>query len=336
MKNIDPQSRFEKHNRRTGSLTRRGFLGGIGMVVAGVSAGQEQARSSWEQGGSGGARDNGERPKTKLGLATMGFADLTHEEMAELAREAGVDCVQLFFSQKDTPYWRYNGRFDASPLTPEACRRIAESYRSRALEIHSLGVYTSLIEPDEGEREQNLRHFIDMMRIAQMMGIGVLVTECGTALRPGIGRDLNIALHEEAYPRLMDSVRKLLPMAEERDIIIAFEGYFQDLLASATAIRYFIEEINHPRVRVLLDPANLLPHNTLEEMFAALGPYIVALHAKDRKLHVTHGVAAGEGDLDYRKFIALARQHCPQAPLILEYVNTQSYRSALAHVRSFL
>ena len=272
----------------------------------------------------------------KLGLATNGFNSLTNDEMAQLAAAAKLDGVQLFFCQKDSNYWKYNGRFDTAPLTPEECHRIAQAYRSRHLEFYGLGVYTNLIEPDDAEREKNLQYFADMIRIADSMGIRFVVSECGTIMVPGKGRDLSAALDERNYPRLLDATRKLIPFAEKHNVVIAFESYFQDLLGSATAVRYFIEEINHPRVRVLLDPANLLPHNTLEEMFKALAPYICALHAKDRKLHVTKGVAAGEGDIDYRKYVALVRQYCPHLPLIAEYVSPKTYEAALKHLRSFL
>lgn len=272
----------------------------------------------------------------KLGLATNGFNDLTNDEMAQLAADAKLQCVQLFFTQKDSNYWKYNQPVDLSAVNEAECRRIAHAYRSRGLEIQALGVYANLIEPDEAARERNLQYFAEMLRIARAMGVGMLLTECGSILVPGKGRDLSASLDERAWPRLLDMVRRLIPLAEEHEATIAVEPYFQDLLGSATAVRYFLEEIDHPRVRALLDPANLLPHNTLDEMFDALAPHIVALHAKDRKLHVTKGVAAGEGDLDYRRYLALARERCPDVPLVLEYVNPRTYQAALAHVRSFL
>jgi sugar phosphate isomerase/epimerase len=82
-----------------------------------------------------------------------------------------------------------------------------------------------------------------------------------------------------------------------------------------------------------LDPANLLEVNDLEEMFQQLKPWIGAIHAKDRKLHVTAGVAAGQGDLDYPKFVTLSAQYAPGIPLIVEYAGTDQYRQALAHLR---
>lgn len=80
--------------------------------------------------------------------------------------------------------------------------------------------------------------------------------------------------------------------------------------------------------------ANLLEVNDLEEMSGQLREWIGCVHAKDRKLHVTGGVAAGRGDLDYPKLVRLVAEKTPQVPLILEYVGSKTYREALAHLRN--
>ena len=272
----------------------------------------------------------------RIGLATTGFRTLSNDQMAQLAIDAGVDCVQLFFTQTDSQYWKYNGRADVSAITGTEAQRITKPYRDRGLEITSLAVYTSLIEPDDEERRENLAYFEDMMRVASEMDIPMVASECGAVFKPGEGKDLNEGLCDEAYQRLMDSTGALLPTAEKLGIKLIFEPYFHDLLATAKATRDFIEEVGSPYVRVQLDPANLLPHNSLDEMFDALAPYTAALHAKDRKLHVTPGVPAGQGDLDYARFVALCRQHVPHLPLIVEYVDQDTCDDALAHLRRHL
>ncbi len=272
----------------------------------------------------------------RIGLATTGFNTLTNDEMAQLAANAGVDCVQLFFTQTDSNYWKYNQRADVSHVAGEEAKRIANAYRARGLEITSLGVYTSLIEPDPEELNQNIAYFADMMRVANEMDVPMLATECGAVIKPGVGKDLTAGMSDDAYARLMQSTTRLAELADRHEVKIVFEPFFHDLLASAKATRDFIEEAASPWVRVQLDPANLLPHNSLDEMFDALAPYVAALHAKDRKLHVTPGVAAGLGDLDYARFVALCRQHVPHLPLIVEYVGLETYEGALRHLRRYL
>ena len=111
------------------------------------------------------------------------------------------------------------------------------------------------------------------------------------------------------------------------------EPFFRGFLASAKRTRLYLEEVGSPRIRALLDPANLLEINDLGEMFDQLEPSIDCFHAKDRKLHVDRGVAAGKGDLDYPPFVTLAAQRKPEAPLIMEYVGAENYKQALEHLR---
>ena len=269
-----------------------------------------------------------------IGIATLGFAQHTNRQLSRELAEQGIHTVQLFFNQTDSRYWKYNGRSDVSDMTPERCRRIADDYRSAGLALHSLGVYTNLIHPDQSERKANLEYFEAMMRIAKAMGIRALVTEAGhyrsEKPEPPVGYDFQ----EGVWKQMVATGKELARMAERHDVTVLFEPFYRGFLASAKRVRLFLEAVDSPRVRALLDPANLIEINDLEEMFAQLSPWIECLHAKDRKLHVDRGVPAGQGDLDYRKFVTLAAKHTPKMPLVLEYVGPKDYRQALAHLRA--
>jgi sugar phosphate isomerase/epimerase len=268
-----------------------------------------------------------------IGISTLGFNAQTIRQLAAELAQQGIRTVQLFLNQTDSRYWKYNGRSDVSAMTPDRCARIADDYRSAGLVLHSLGVYTNLIHPDPSERKANLEYFEAMMRIAKAMGIRALVTESGhyrsEKPEPAVGYDFQ----EPVWTQMVATGKELARMADRHDVIVLFEGFYRGFLASAKRIRLYLEAIGSPRVRALLDPANLIEINDLEEMFAQLSPWIECLHAKDRKLHTDRGVPAGQGDLDYRKFVALAARYTPKAPLVLEYVGPKDYQQALAHLR---
>ena len=102
--------------------------------------------------------------KVQIGIATTGFTTLSNAELAKELAGAGIRVVQLFLTQTDSKFWKYNDRTDVSSLTPARCREIAAPYRDAGIVIHSLGVYTNLIHPDEAERNANLAFFAAMMR----------------------------------------------------------------------------------------------------------------------------------------------------------------------------
>lgn len=274
-------------------------------------------------------------PPLTIGVATLGFTKLTHAALAKELSGAGIRLVQLFLAQSDTPFWKYNGRADVSSLTPARCRGIAAAYRDAGIAIHSLGVYTNLIHPDAAERQANLDYFAAMMDIGGHMDVHTFITEAGhhrdpKAPEPGIAHHFQDAI----WPQMVGTARQLVALAGQRQATVLLEGFYRGFLASAKRLRMFLEEVNSPRLRALLDPANLIEVNDLEEMFQQLGPWIDCLHAKDRKVHVERGVAAGQGSLAYVQFVTLAAHHTPAAPLILEYVDADNYRAALAHLRA--
>jgi sugar phosphate isomerase/epimerase len=277
----------------------------------------------------------GPSPMT-VGIATFGFPTFSNAGLAKELSDAGVRTIQLFLSQTDSNFWRYNSRSDLSPLTPDRSRTIAQTYQEAGIAIHSLGVYTNLIHPDPAERRANLAYFEAMMKVGSAMDVRVFITEAGDYHPPEPVPGLAYHFREDVWRRTVAMAKELAALAERHDAVVLMEPFFGGFLASAKRARLFVEEVGSPRIRILLDPANLLELNDPGEMFHQLQPYIDCFHAKDRKLHVERGVPAGEGDLDYRQFVTLAARHAPHAPMILEYVGPDNFRQALAHLRRTL
>lgn len=306
------------------ALSRRQFLAGTtgATLLASLATGPL-------------ARSAPAAPRLEIGIATLGFPKLTHAQLATELSAAGIRLVQLFLAQSDTPFWRYNSRADVSSLTPARCREIARVYRDAGIALHSLGVYTNLIHADATERRANLDYFAAMMDLGAAMGIRTFITEAGHHRDPK-EPEPRVAHHfqDGVWVQMLDTARQLAGLAEQRGATVLLEGFYRGFLASAKRLRMFLEEVNRPQIRALLDPANLIEVNDLEEMFQQLGPWIDCFHAKDRKVHVERGVPAGQGSLDYVKFVTLAARHRPVAPLILEYVGPNDYRAAVEHLRA--
>ena len=270
-----------------------------------------------------------------IGIVTLTFPNRTNEEAAQIIADNDFTHVQLFFSQTDSKYWIYNGRADVSHIRGDEVRRIIEPYQNRNLNVTALGVYTNPIEPDDSGWEANINYFCEMMRIAQEMGIPVLITEGGHIHREG-KEDLGATMSEASWKRIIQFAQRLVEPAEKYDVVVAFEPYFLTQLSSAKRTRDFLDIVSSDCIRVMLDPANLLPNNSPDEMFAQLGPYIASIHAKDRKIGVHGGVPAGEGDLDYARFVQLCEKHVPHLPIVIEYVTEENFLEARNHLLNFL
>lgn len=275
--------------------------------------------------------------KPAIGISTLGFAEYSNQQLAEKLAEAGVNVIQLFLSQTDSRYWVYNGRSDVSDMTEQLCKKIAGFYRSAGISIHSIGVYTNLIHPDEDELNANLAYFEDMMKVGANMGVRKFISEAGHYYNPNEpAPPIEYHFQEEVWHRTVKTGKKLAKLAQRHKATVLLEPFYRGFFGSAKRTRLFLEEVDSPHIKALLDPANLLEINDIDEMFSQLGPWIECLHAKDRKLHVDRGVPAGQGDLDYKEFVAAAARYTPDAPFILEYVGSSDYKQALTMLRGLM
>ena len=267
-----------------------------------------------------------------LGVVTRSFPELTNEETAELLSSNGFKWTELCFSQTDSTYWVYNGRSDLSDMTNERSADIVDMYRSKGIEVTALGVFTNLIEPDDTELEENLEYFRRMMEIAAFNKIPYVSTECGFI--PG-QRGINADVYEERFQRFVDSMAWLTKRAAEHDVRIALEPCVLDVVPSAKRTADLIEQVGSDRLKVLLDPANLIANSSERDMFTYLSEHVGYFHGKDRKVNDRMGRVVGDGDIDWIEFLKLYHKHNDGTPFIFEYVKADNFLEIRDRVLEF-
>lgn len=298
------------------SMTRRSTVGAL--AAAGALAQSTSAKT------------------VPLGVATTDFRDQTNASLAAELKGQRIRHIQLFFTQTDSNYWKYGQRSDLSGLSVAKAKEIAATYREAGITIDALGVYLTLVHADPAERKANLDYFGQVMKLGAEMGIKAFLSEMGHYAPPGPATRVSYDWLDEVWTTAVATGKELARVAEAQGATVLLEPIYRSLLASAKRTRVYLEEVGSQHVKAQLDPANLLEVNDLEEMFTQLKPWIRAIHAKDRKLHVTQGVAAGSGDLNYSTFVKLAAQHAPGIPLTVEYAGMSTYKAALERVRAAL
>lgn len=253
-----------------------------------------------------------------IGVTTRSFPELTNVETADLLAQNGLSSTELCFSQTDSSFWTYNGRSDLSEMTDDRSREIVATYRSRNIDVVALGVFTNLLEPDDTERAANLAYYERMMQIAALNDIPYLPTESGfIAGQRGISADA----YEERFSVLVDSLKLLSERAAQYDVCVALEACVLDVVPSAKRAADLITQVDSDRIKILLDPANLIANSSEEDMFRYLAPHVAYFHGKDRKLNDAMGRIVGDGDIDWPLFLGLYHRYTEGTPFILEYVN---------------
>jgi sugar phosphate isomerase/epimerase len=114
---------------------------------------------------------------------------------------------------------------------------------------------------------------------------------------------------QEAWRDLLASMEIALAIAEEHDVELGIEPELANVVNSPTKARLLIDDLASPRLKVVLDPANLFEAEPLErqrdivaEGIGLLADRIVMAHAKDRD-GAGHFVTAGTGVLDYNHYL---------------------------------
>jgi sugar phosphate isomerase/epimerase len=268
----------------------------------------------------------------KIGIVTRSFPEMDNAAAASFMAEAGFVSTELCLVQKDSNHWVYNGISDISALTEQRVREIADVYRRRGIEVSSLGVFTNLIEEDDEKLEANLAYFERHMQYAATAGIPVVATECGF---DPTSRGVRADLYESRYSKLMASLTRLCVLADRYGLYVALEPCVLDVVPSAKRMADAIAQVGSQRLKVLLDPANLIANSSERDMFAYLSPHIAYFHGKDRKINDAYGRVVGDGDIDWPLFLSLYHAHKEGAPFIIEYANAGNCKEILARVQAY-
>ena len=267
-----------------------------------------------------------------LGITTRSFGGMTNAAAAKAMHDIGFTCTELCLVQDDSKFWVYNGTSDMTDMTDSRFAEIVATYRESGIDVSALGVFTSLIEPDDEIREKNLAYYRRHMELAAKNNIPFLPTECGFIKD---SRGVLSHLYESRFDRVKDSIIRLCEYAKEYDVYLALECCVLDVVPSAKRAADLWEQVGSDRLKFLLDPANLIANSSEEDMFYYLSDHVAYFHGKDRKVNDTYGRVVGDGDIMWSQFLSLYHQHNDGVPFILEYAKADNAAEIYRRCREF-
>ena len=136
-------------------------------------------------------------------------------------------------------------------------------------------------------------------------------------------------------------VREATDIARQARVVLAFEPEVNNVVDSARKARRLLDEIGSPFLKVTMDAANLfhtgeLPRmkEILDEAFELVGKDIVLAHAKDLDHDGDAGhKPAGQGKLDYDRYVALLHRYQFPGPLLLHGLSEAQVPGCVAFLR---
>jgi sugar phosphate isomerase/epimerase len=239
----------------------------------------------------------------RLGIFAKTFDGSDPRSVLSAVARAGFSAVQ------------YNMACSALPPMPDAipigaALAIQSAAQAAKVEIVALSGTYNLIHPDPAIRKLGHARFEVLAAAAPLVPTRLITLCTGTRdpddqWRPHPENDAS-----EAWADLLASMQTLVEIAGRYDVDLGIEPELANVINSAEKARRLIDEIGSPRLKVILDPANLFETVSMDDQrriiskaIDLLADRIVMVHAKDRTKNGGF-TAAGKGVLDYPHFLS--------------------------------
>ncbi len=207
--------------------------------------------------------------------------------------------------------------------------------RARALgvRIPGLNAYANLVHPDPTVRAWNIEQIRTVMQFAAENSLDWVNTMAGT-------RETNYsfwAYHpdnfsDSTWQTLVAAIRELLDTTPA-PVKLALEPYMMTPLGTTASLRRIIDEVDSNRLRIKLDPVNLIEPReypraaeVVESMVLGLTACIVGADAKDHFMHRQKATVQidervpGEGEFPYPALLRALDQVPGDPTLIIEHL----------------
>ena len=207
-------------------------------------------------------------------------------------------------------------------ISPEAAAAVANAARAQGVEITAVSGTYNMIHPDLAVRSAGHARLEVLAAACAAMGTKVITLCTGTRDPQDQWRAHADNGSADAWRDLLASMTVAIGIAERHDVMLGIEPELANVVSSAARARALIYQLGSPRLRIVLDPANLFEvasldeqRNTVAAAIDLLADRIVMGHAKDR--HADGRFAtAGTGVLDYPHYIACLKRAGFGGPLI--------------------
>jgi sugar phosphate isomerase/epimerase len=299
------------------STDRRRFL--MGSLAAGAAT--MSTTAVWAEP----PRATGPRTGNPIAVSTYSFwryradSKLKIEDCVALAAEMGFDAVEVLEVQmhrKDNPY----------------LQSLKRQAFSAGLDLCGMSTHQGFVSPDAEVRKANVDKTIASIELAYRLGIPTIRVNTGRwgttksfdklMENRGIEPPLDGYTEDDAFPWVIDSFEKCLPVAEKCGVVLGLENHW-GLGRTAAGVMRIVDAIDSPWLRVTMDTGNFLedPYDQLE----VLAPQTVFVQAKT----YFGGGVWYTLDLDYDRIGAMLRRHAFRGYVSLEFEGLEDPKTAV-------
>ncbi len=259
----------------------------------------------------------------KIGIFAKTFGRPTIDELFQAIGSYGIYSVQ--FNMSCAGLETFPGQ-----VSSELLRRIVDAAEKATMELSALSGTFNMAHPDPAIRFDGLEKFKLLCEIAVQLRIPVVTLCTGTRDPANMWKWHPDNDSREAWDDMVQSIEAALIVAEKNNLILAFEPESENVASSARRARELLDELQNPRLRIVIDPANLISpkrdqKEVLDKAFTLLRGAIVIAHAKDRN-NDFKPCAAGKGILDFEYYLRCLKEIGFTGPLIMHGLEEEDVR----------
>lgn len=211
--------------------------------------------------------------------------------------------------------------FSYGKFSEEYANSIKEQIGEEKIAI--LGSYINPSNPNDNELRYDIDRFKEKIKYASILKPIAVGTETGI-YKEGLTDT------EEAYQRVLSSLKELKEEAEKRSVNIAIEGVSCFVINTPKKMKRLVDDLNSDNVKVIFDPVNYLNINNfqnqdeiIKETFDLLWNKICVVHAKDFVFENNEFCfrKPTEGLLNYKLIFEKMKEYNLDVPVICEEIS---------------
>ena len=318
----------ETNANQSQNLSRRAMLGTClgGAVTAGLASGiTSPTANAEEQPDSVQPKEQPKPRRQRFAVSTYSFwrfqdnTKLPIDKCIEQAAKFGFDAVEVLEIQMQNTDNGY-------------LQKLKRAAVINGLDLCGISTHQGFVSPDKEKRQKNIDRTIHSIELAYKLGIPAMRVNTGRwgtsksfddlMANRGIEKPLEGYTDEDAFPWVIESLEKCLPVAEKCGVLLGLENHW-GLGRTPEGVNRIVKAVDSPWLQVTMDTGNFLedPYDKID----AILPKTVFVQAKT----YYGGGTWYTLDLDYPRIAKLLRKHNYNGYVSLEFEGKEKYETAI-------
>ena len=248
----------------------------------------------------------------RTALCTIAFKELPVEQVLDLAKDHGLDGVEVWGKEP-----HMGETYDADRVA-----KLRDAIAERGLDVSAFGSY---VKPEMDDFPA-----LSQAALEITVGLGTRV------MRIWSGGGASAKATPEAYALAVEGLKDLCPRAADMGVTLAFEFHDNSICDNAASIVKLIGDVGCPNLKCYYQPSRREGADDPYEAAEIVGPYVVNVHAQNYVESGQQRVTIEGGDVDYRRVVPILQKHGFDGYLEIEFVNEEDKLEALATDAAFL